>query len=89
MLRRTVLYWAKVAFKLAFYALMVGAGIYVWQRGLEQSLKELGWVVGLIMGLEDEGERIGSSRATARDRDARKIPRYRGSQGRTRGAGWR
>lgn len=89
MLRRTVLYWTKVAFKLAFYALVVGAGIYVWQRGIEQSLKELGWVVGLFMGLEDEGERIGRSKAAARDRDARRIPRHRGPQGRTRGAGWR
>lgn len=89
MLRRTVLYWTKVAFKLTFYALVVGAGIYVWQRGIEQSLKEFGWVVGLFMGLEDEGERIGRSRAAARDRDARRIPRHRGPQGRTRGAGWR
>lgn len=89
MLRRTVIYWTKVLFKLALYALMVGAGIYVWQRGIEQSLKELGWVVGLFMGLEDEGERIGRSRAAARDRDARRIPRHMGLRGRTRGAGWR
>lgn len=89
MLRRTVLYWTKVVFKLAFYVLVVGAGIYVWQRGIEQSLKEFGWVIGLFMGLEDEGERIGRSRAAARDSDARRIPRHRGPQGRTRGAGWR
>lgn len=63
---------------------MAGLGWYVWQRGVEQSLEDAGWVWGLLAGLEEEGERVGWRRAGRREREVCNA----GKRGRTRGAGW-
>lgn len=86
-LRQTILGWISVVLKLSKWTLVAAVGLYVWQRGLEQSLEDLGWAVGFIAGLENEGERIGNMRASRKTRDATRIPTHR-PRGRTRGAGW-
>lgn len=86
-LRRTILGWIKMVLKLGMWVLVAAVGLYVWQRGLEQSLEDFGWALGFIAGLENEGERIGSMKASRRVRDANRIPTS-GRRGRTRGAGW-
>ncbi|MCJ1461548.1 hypothetical protein MMC07_000145 [Pseudocyphellaria aurata] len=89
MVRKTVLYWIGVAVRLALWLIVAAVGVYVWQRGVEASVEDLGWVVGYLAGLGDEGERIGKGRAARREGDARRIPkRQPGSRRRTRGAGW-
>lgn len=87
--RRTVLYWIGVAVRLALWLTVAAVGVYVWQRGVEATVEDLGWVVGYLAGLGDEGERIGKGQAARREGDARRIRRGQpGSKGRTRGAGW-
>lgn len=89
MVRKTVVYWIGVAVRLALWLIVAAVGVYVWQRGVEASVEDLGWVLGYLAGLGDEGERIGKGRAARREGDARRIPRRQpGSRGRTRGAGW-
>ncbi|KAL8939027.1 MAG: hypothetical protein Q9211_002933 [Gyalolechia sp. 1 TL-2023] len=87
MVRRTVIYWISIAIRLVMYVGMVIVGMWVYQRGLDQSLEDLGWLVGLLAGLSEQGEKIGHARATGRTREARKIPRS-SARGRARGGGW-
>lgn len=89
MVRRTVVFWIGVAVRLLLWLTVAAVGFYVWQRGVEASVEDLGWVVGYLTGLEEEGERIGKGRAARREGDARRIPRAQyGHKRRTRGAGW-
>ncbi|KAL8929816.1 MAG: hypothetical protein Q9208_000960 [Pyrenodesmia sp. 3 TL-2023] len=87
MLRRTVIYWISMAIRLAMYATMAVIGMWIYQRGLEQSLEDLGWIVGLLAGLGEQGERVGHARAAGRASQARKIPKG-SSKGGTRRARW-
>lgn len=87
LLRRTVLYWIGVALRLAMWGGVALLGVYVYQRGVEKSLEDFGWVVGLLVGLGEQGQQVGHAKAAGREREARRIPK--GSpRGRTRGAGW-
>lgn len=86
-MRRTIIYWISIAVRLAAWVAVLGVGMYVWQRGFDQSVEDFGWVWGLLMGLGEEGERIGTQRARGREGAARKMASG-GRRGRTRGAGW-
>lgn len=86
-MRKTVIYWISLAIRLGMWVTVLGIGVYVWQRGVEQSIVDFGWVWGLLEGLTEEGEKVGGVRAGARDREARKMA-SRGPRGRTRGGGW-
>lgn len=85
--RNTILSWIKMILRLGVWALVAAVGLYVWLNGIEQSMESLGWVLGYMAGLENEGERIGNMKASRRTRDASRIS-TRGHRGRTRGAGW-
>ncbi|KAI4191368.1 MAG: hypothetical protein L6R41_000155 [Letrouitia leprolyta] len=87
MVRRTVIYWISLAIRLIIYVGVVIVGMWVYQRGVEQSLEDLGWLIGLISGLSEQGERVGHARAAGRTREATKIPKS-SPRGRTRGSGW-
>ena len=69
------------------YATLLGVGMYVWQRGLEQSLEDFGWVWGLLEGFSEEGQRVGNQRAKGSEREARRQAQA-GKRSRYRGAGW-
>lgn len=86
-MRRIIIYWISLAVRLTMWVAVLGVGMYVWQRGFEQSVEDFGWVWGLLMGLEDEGERIGGQRARVREGAARKMASG-GRRGKTRGARW-
>lgn len=86
-MRKTIVYWISVAIRLAMWGTVAGVGIYVWQRGAEQSVEDFGWVWGLLAGLGEEGKKVGGQRAAGRERDARRMAGS-GPRGRTRGAGW-
>lgn len=66
---------------------MALVGIYVYQRGFDQSLEDFGWVWGLLQALGEEGEVVGRQKARGRERNARRMAGA-GKRGRTRGAGW-
>jgi len=83
-MRRWVISWITFGLKVLMWVGMAGLGWYVWQRGVEQSLEDAGWVWGLLAGLEEEGERVGWRRAGRREREVCNA----GKRGRTRGAGW-
>ncbi|KAL6717980.1 hypothetical protein ACLMJK_004065 [Lecanora helva] len=86
-MRRTIIYWISLGIRLGMWAALIGAGIYVSQRGMEQSVEDFGWVWGLLAGLGEEGEKIGGRKAVRSERAARRIAGS-GPRGRTRGAGW-
>ncbi|CAF9937072.1 MAG: hypothetical protein ALECFALPRED_007096 [Alectoria fallacina] len=86
-MRRTIMYWVGLAIRMALWLAVGGIGVYVWQRGFDQSMKDFGFIWGLLQGLGDEGERIGGQKARRRERDATRMAGA-GKRGRTRGAGW-
>lgn len=88
-MRRTIMYWVGLAIRMGLWLAVGGVGVYVWQRGFDQSVVDFGYLWGFLQGLGDEGERIGGQKARGRERDARKMAGTGvGKRGRTRGAGW-
>ena len=87
MLRRTIIYWISLALKAMVWGVIVGLGVYIYYRGLEESVEDVGWFLGALSGLEAEGKREGYRRASGRQREARTFGK-RTPRGRTRGAGW-
>ena len=83
-MRKTIVYWVSVAIKLALWVVVAVVGVYVYQRGVEQSVEDFGWVWGLLAGLGEEGQRVGGRKAAYKERDARRMA---GKRGRTKG-GW-
>ncbi|KAF6221023.1 hypothetical protein HO133_002704 [Letharia lupina] len=86
-MRRTIMYWVGLAIKMGLWLAVGGLGVYVWQRGFNQSVEDFGYVWGFLHGLGNEGERIGGQKARGREMDARRMAGA-GKRGRTRGAGW-
>ena len=86
-MRRTIIYWVGLAIRMSLWFAIGGLGLYVWQRGFDQSVEDFGYVWGFLQGLGNEGERIGGQKARGRERDARRMAGA-GKRGRTRGAGW-
>ena len=82
-MRRTIIYWISLAIKLALWASVAAVGLYVYQRGVEQSFEDFGYVVGFLQGLGEEGQKVGGAKAKYRERDARRVSAKRA---RARGA---
>ena len=72
-MRKTIIAWIALAIRLGMWLVVGFVGVYVWQRGVEQSVEDFGWVWGLLAGLGEEGERIGGKKAQGRERDARRM----------------
>ncbi|KAI4248127.1 MAG: hypothetical protein L6R40_001216 [Gallowayella cf. fulva] len=87
MLRRTIIAWIAFAVRMIVYAGVMLMGLWVYQRGFEQSLEDVGWIVGLFAGLGEQGEKVGQARAAGRAKDARRVPRGN-ARGRTKGSRW-
>ena len=86
-LRRQIIYWVSLGLRLSMWVAVALIGLYVYQRGVEQSLEDVGWVIGLLAGLGDEGEKIGTAKGRQKMADARRA-QAGGPRGRTRGGGW-
>lgn len=86
-MRRTIIYWVGLAIRIGLWLAVSGLGVYVWQRGFDQSVEDFGYVWGFLQGLGDEGERIGGQKARGRERNAKRMAGAN-NRGRTRGAGW-
>jgi len=80
-------YWISIVVSLAKWVLAGALGFYVYQRGVEGTVEDMGWLFGLMAGWEQEGEKIGYKKATRRAGDANRV-KMQGRRGRTRGAGW-
>lgn len=86
-MRRTIMYWVSLAFRMGLWLAFGGLGVYVWQRGFDQSVEDFGYIWGFLQGLGNEGEWIGGQKARSRETDAWRTAGA-GKRGRTRGAGW-
>ena len=82
--RRTILYWVGLAIRLGLWVAIGGLGLYVWQRGFDQSVEDFGYIWGFLQGLGYEGERVGGQKARGKERDARRMAGTN-KRGRTRG----
>lgn len=87
-MRKTIIYWISLVIRLMFWIMVGLLVVYVYQRGPEKSFEDFGWIVGLLQGLGEEGERRGGQKATVRENEARRARAGAGGRGRTRGAGW-
>ena len=86
-MRKAVIGWITFALRFGAWISVALVGIYVYQRGFDQSLEDFGWAWGLLQGLGEEGEAVGRQKARGRERNARRMAGA-GTRGRTRGAGW-
>ena len=81
------MFWVSMGMKLVLWVGVGLLGFYVYQRGVDQSIEDLGWILGYLAEVGDEGERIGQTKARRKAADARRVPNS-GPRGRTRGGGW-
>ena len=86
-LRRQIIYMISVTLRLLLWGTVALVGFYVYQRGVEQTLEDAGWLMGFLNGLGDEGEKIGKAKGRQKMADARRASAA-GPRGRARGGGW-
>ncbi|PLB43923.1 hypothetical protein P170DRAFT_514222 [Aspergillus steynii IBT 23096] len=48
--RRLVMFWVTLALRLVYWGFIIGAGVYVYNAGLEKAAQDLGWFYGLVKG---------------------------------------
>ena len=80
------MFWVGLAIRMGLWFAVGALGLYVWQRGFDQSVEDFGYVWGFLSELGDQGERIGGQKARGKERDARRMAGA-SKRGRTRG-GW-
>ncbi|MCJ1273671.1 hypothetical protein MMC21_001464 [Puttea exsequens] len=85
-MRRWIISWFAFAIRVGMWLAVGLVGIYVYNRGVEQSVEDFGYIWGLLEGLGQEGQRAGGRKAAGRERDARRMAGGAGRR-RTRG-GW-
>ena len=86
--RRTIFFWIAFAFKILFYTSLAGVGIYIWQRGIEQSLEDFVILIDMFEGMRGQAKRKGGQKARGYEREAERV-QYGGRGGRrSRGNGW-
>ena len=66
-IRRVVMWWVTLIFRLALVLVLVQAGVYVARNGVGRTLEQLGWLWGLLEGFF-EGDANNSAQASARRR---------------------
>ncbi|KAH8425905.1 Apq12 family protein [Aspergillus melleus] len=48
--RRLVMFWVTLALRLVYWGFIIGAGVYVYNAGLEKAAQDLGWFYGIVKG---------------------------------------
>lgn len=48
-MRRTVMYWVGLAIRMGLWLTLGVLGVYVWQRGFDQSVEDFGYVLGFLV----------------------------------------
>ncbi|MCJ1312962.1 hypothetical protein MMC25_006638 [Agyrium rufum] len=87
MVRRQIMSWISFWIRASVWIGVALLGFYVYQRGVDQSIEDFGYVLGYLGQLEDQGERIGQAKAQKKAAYA-KGRTGSGPRGRTRGGGW-
>ncbi|KAJ5546618.1 Nuclear pore assembly and biogenesis protein APQ12 [Penicillium frequentans] len=59
--RRLVMFWVMLAFRVAFWGSLIGLGFYVYQVGVENAGRDLGWLFGVAMGFVEDFQKGGST----------------------------
>lgn len=86
--RRTVFFWIAIAFKVLFYVTLGFVGVYVYQRGVEESMEDVVKLLDWYGSLSGQAKREGGRKAREFEREAQRA-QYGGSGGRrSRGRGW-
>jgi hypothetical protein len=70
-IKRIMLFWTRLAFRLVFYALVGLVASMVWQRGVERTIRDVvvvgsqvgGWVAGVVSFWWEEYERAQQAQA--------------------------
>ena len=88
--RRVVAYWVALGMRVAGWGVVGLVGWWVWQRGVEASLEDLGWLFGLLSGGVEEAGRRSRERGRGGDGSQRGggAGKAKGTKGRTRAGGW-
>ena len=87
-MRKTIIYFIGLALKLALWTLVLGIGWYVYQRGSDQALEDVGWVWGLFEAYSAEGQKVGKSKARQKETEQWKHGHAGRATGRARNRGW-
>jgi hypothetical protein len=82
LLRRQLLYWVGLGLRLAMWLAVASVALYVWQRGLEASVRDFVAVGALVAGAAEGGVGAGGSGGRGRERRAQ-------GQGQGWAEGWR
>ncbi|KAI9038765.1 Apq12 family protein [Aspergillus affinis] len=75
--RRMVMFWVTLALRLVYWGFIIGAGVYVYNVGLEKAAQDLGWFYGIIKGAAEsfqngaEGQRQSPGGYSYRDNQVR------------------
>lgn len=85
-IRRQVMWWVSLVTTVITWGAMLGIGVYVYNRGVEESFEDAAWVLGLLMGWTQEGTRKGDRIASEREWDAERFRRA-GGGGKYAGSG--
>jgi hypothetical protein len=48
--RRVVMFWVLLIFRLVFWGSVIGAGLYVYNVGVEKTSRDIGWLWGVAQG---------------------------------------
>lgn len=89
LVRRVVAYWVALGMRVAGWGVVGLLGWYMWQRGMEGSVEDLGWVFGLLSGgVEEAGRRSGEGAYGGERRRGYAKGKGKGARGPTRGGGW-
>ncbi|KAL1966475.1 hypothetical protein VTN77DRAFT_4397 [Rasamsonia byssochlamydoides] len=52
--RRVVMFWVMLVFRLVFWTCVIGAGLYVYNVGLERASREVSWLWGVAQGFVED-----------------------------------
>jgi len=73
--RRQIVQWISLVLNMGLWIGMAVIGWWVYQRGVEQSLEDAAWVVGLALGWSEEGKVQGGRMANQREAKATSVRR--------------
>lgn len=70
LVRRATAFVMGLMFRLGLLGALIAMAWYVKERGVEESLRDLGWGVGVLRGWWEEGRELGDGRARDWERNA-------------------
>lgn len=84
--RRVVMFWIMLVARLTFWMVLIGVGLWVYNVGVEQALRDAGYLWGVVQGLVEEFMANANAESMAGTHSGRGQI-YNGAQGHRRGTG--